>query len=82
VLIEIERVMGSNGLAQKFCELPQLEDGGAGIISEVTLRKAPKLHEAGVVRAEKAEIARRLQFSHPGLYRLFIRQKPRCATLG
>ena len=57
-LVEIQRMMGSNGLAQKLCVLAQLDDGGAGIVLEVTLRKSPELHEAGVVRAQNAEIAR------------------------
>jgi hypothetical protein len=67
-LIEIQRMMGSNGLAQKLCELAQLDSSGAGIVPEVTLRKSPQLHETGVVCAQKAEIGRRLQFSHSGRF--------------
>jgi hypothetical protein len=49
---------GRDGLAEQLRELSQLDDRGGGIIGEVTLRKCPELFEAGVVRSEKAEIAR------------------------
>ena len=71
-LVTVERMVGSNGFAQKLGELPQLDDGGAGIAAEVTLSKNPQLHETGIVRAQKAEIACRQKLPPCSRARLFI----------
>jgi hypothetical protein len=56
--VAIERVMGSNRLAQKLGKLAQLENRGAGIVAKVSLGQSPKLHQLGIVHAKKCEIAR------------------------
>ena len=53
-LTDIERMVGGNGLGQKFGKLAQLEDRGAGIIAEVTLRERPKLRQLGVLCPHRA----------------------------
>ncbi len=83
-LIEVQRMTGSNGLAQKLCELSQLDSGGAGIVLEVTLRESPQLHETGVECTQKAEIGRRLQFFSSGQFvsGYLLGHKPRLRNLG
>ncbi len=56
---KVERVMGGSGLAQKLGKLAQFEERRAGIVAKVSLRQRPKLHQLGVVHAQKSEIARR-----------------------
>ncbi len=55
-LTEIERVMGGNRLGQKFGKLAQLENRGAGIIAEITLRQRPKLRQLGVLSFRKVKL--------------------------
>jgi hypothetical protein len=49
---------------RKLAKLAQLENGGAGIMPEVTLGQRPKLHQLGVMHAQEREIAR-LQHRSP-----------------
>ena len=48
-LVKVKCVVGGNRLGQKLGELAQLENRRTGIITEISLRQRPKLHQLGIV---------------------------------
>ena len=57
VATDIERMMGSNRVREKLGKLAQLEDSGARIIAELTLRQRSQLRQLGVLCLQEGEIA-------------------------
>ena len=61
-----EACLGSDKLGENLAELPQFDQGGVGVLGEVTLCQCPEAHELCVVFRQESEVRGWLQSRHGG----------------